>query len=271
MATDYAGFMATVEREADVPPDQAQRAVTATLETLGERISGGEAHDLAEQLPAQLRDAVDRHAGDGPRALSAQEFLQRVQARERVPISTAEDHVRAVFVALRQAVGPNEIADLASELPRELEMLLLDEPPVAELDAGVAGSSPSSTDDFVARVARRSGLDDEAARAATYAVLELLAFRLAAGETDDLEERLPGELSVPLERGKAEKPSPSAHWLPLKQFLIAVAAREGVRRSEARLHTRAVFATLAEAIGDDELDDVLSELPSEFRALFPRR
>jgi uncharacterized protein (DUF2267 family) len=271
MATNYTRFIATVEREADVPHDQAERAVTATLETLAERISGGEAHDLAEQLPPQLQRLVDRHAGDGPRPLSAEDFFQRVQLREQVPIMEAEDHVRAVFAALRQTIDPKEIADLASELPRELEMLLFDDLPLDDLDEGVARSSPSSAQDFVARVARRTGLDEEGAWRATDAVLELLAFRLAAGETDDLEQRLPPELHAPLERGKADKPSPSAHWLPLKQFLMAVAEREGVTRSEARLHVRAVFETLAEAIGDDEAGDVISELPAEFRSLVPRR
>jgi uncharacterized protein (DUF2267 family) len=271
MATDYAGFIATVEREADVPHDQAERAVAATLETLGERISGGEAHDLAGHLPPELRRLVDRDAGHDPQPLSAGEFFQRVQVRERVPIFDAQDHVRAVFAALRQAVGPEEIADLASELPRELEMLLFGEPPLEDLDEGAAGSAPSSAQDFVARVARRTARDEEGAWRAVDAVLELLAFRLAAGETDDLEQRLPPELHAPLERGKAEKPTPSAHWLPLKQWLLAVAEREGVSRAEARLHARAVFATLAEAIGDDELEDVVAQLPSEFRALFPRR
>ncbi|HEY4095347.1 MAG TPA: DUF2267 domain-containing protein [Baekduia sp.] len=267
MATDYAGFIATVEREADVPHDQAERAVTATLETLGERISGGEAHDLAGQLPPELQRLVDRHAGDGPRPLSAGEFFQHVQSRERVPIMEARDHVRAVFVALRQTVDPEEIADLASELPRELELLLFDDLPLE----GVADSSPSSAQDFVARVGRRTALDEVGARRVTDAVLELLAFRLSAGETDDLEQRLPPELRAPLERGKAGKPSPSAHWLPLKQWLIAIAEREGVSRAEARLHVRAVFETLSEAIGDDELEDVTAQLPAEFRALLPRR
>jgi uncharacterized protein (DUF2267 family) len=271
MAADYAGFIATVEREAGVPHEQAERAVTATLQTLGERLSGGEARDVAEHLPPELQDLVDQHADGGPRALSAREFVGRVQSRERVPVHQAREHVRAVFAALREAVPPAEIADLASELPRELEMLLFDDPPLGELDDGVAGSPPSSAEDFVARVARRTALDDEGARRATDAVLELLAFRLAAGETDDLAERLPAELRAPLERGKAEKPSPSAHWLPLKQFLIAVAEREGVERSEARLHVRAVFETLAEAVGEEELEDVASQLPAEFRSLMPRR
>jgi uncharacterized protein (DUF2267 family) len=270
MATDYAGFIATVEREAQVPHDQAERAVSATLETLGERISGGEAHDLAEQLPPELQELVDKHAGDGPQPLSAEQFLWRVQAREHAPSEEVEDHVRAVFAALRQAISPDEISDLASELPRELEMLLFDDPALSLLEEGEAPGAPSSADDFVARVARRTALDEDGARRATEAVLELLAFRLSAGETDDLAGRLPEGLRAPLERGTAEKPSPSAHWLPLKQFLMAVAEREGVGRSEARLHVRAVLQTVAETIGDDELNELISELPAEFRSLIPR-
>jgi uncharacterized protein (DUF2267 family) len=269
MATDYDGFIATVEREAEVPRDAAERAAGATLETLGERISGGEAHDLAAQLPPRLGDLVDRHAGDGPQPFTAEEFVQRVQAREHVPALQAQRHVRAVFAAMRETVTDDEIADLASELPRELEALLFDDRPLPGLEA--TDEPPRTAEAFVDRVARRSALDPAAARRATDAVLELLAFRLAAGEVDDLIERLPADLRAPLERGKADKPSPSAHWLPLKQFLIALAEREGVPRSEARLHVRAVLATLAEAVGEDEIDDVLAELPAEYRSLMPRQ
>lgn len=270
MATDYDGFIATVEREAEVPRDVAERAVTATLATLGERISGGEARDLAEQLPSALRPVIADHADRAPDAFSGQEFLQRVQAREHVPIFQAERHVRAVFAAMRRTVSDDELADLASELPREIEMLLFDEPSPDLAEAPSAGA-PASAEEFVDRVARRSGLDEDAARRGIDAVLEMMAFRLAAGEVDDLRGRLPAGLHPPLDRGKAEKPHPSAHWLPLKQFLIAVAEREGVPRSEARLHTRAVFATLAEAVGEDEIGDVMAELPHEYRSLFPRR
>ncbi|MCW2986020.1 MAG: hypothetical protein JWR63_3590 [Conexibacter sp.] len=63
---------------------RAERAVTATLGTLGERISGGEAHDLAGQLPPELQRLVDRHAGDGPRPLSAGEFFQRARGPHHI-------------------------------------------------------------------------------------------------------------------------------------------------------------------------------------------
>ncbi|MCW2983453.1 MAG: hypothetical protein JWR63_1023 [Conexibacter sp.] len=263
MATDYAGFLATVEREAHVPRDEAEGAVSATLETLGERISGGEARDLAERLPAQLAELVVRHADDGPQPLSAREFLKRVQIRELVPIDAAEAHVRAVFAALRRTVGPDEIADLASELPRDLERLLFDDPPPPD-ELG-----EDEDFDFVDRVARRTALDAEGARRATETVLEMLAFRLSAGEAEDLAAHLPEDLRAAVRRGTAEKRSPEADWLPLKQFLIAIAEREGVPRSAARLHARAVLETLAEAVGD-EIDDVAAQLPAEYRSLFPR-
>lgn len=37
---------------------EAENAITATLETLNERISGGEARDLAAQLPQEIQPAL---------------------------------------------------------------------------------------------------------------------------------------------------------------------------------------------------------------------
>jgi len=265
MATDYADFITTVEHQAAIPHDEAERAARATLETLAERISPGEAHDIAEQLPEPLRAVLDR--ADPPHPFSAQEFLQRVQARERVPIRSAERHVRAVFAALRESVSRDELADLASELPRELEMLLFDDTLLPELEDASAG--PMAADEFIDRVARRTALDRDEARRVVDVVLEALAERIAGGEVADIAERLPAELRAPLERGSARS-GDSARWLPLKQFLMAIADREGVTRAQARLHVRAVLATLREAVGEQELRDVASELPHEYRSLMPR-
>ena len=52
---DYEHFITTVQHEAGVSKDEAERAVGATLTTLAERISGGEANDIAKQLPSELR------------------------------------------------------------------------------------------------------------------------------------------------------------------------------------------------------------------------
>jgi uncharacterized protein (DUF2267 family) len=261
MATDYADFIATVARAGSVPPAEAERATRATLSTLAERISAGEAREIAAQLPPPLRELL---AGDGdPQKLSAEEFLQRVQLRERVPIAAAEAHVRAVFAGVRETLSNAELADLASELPRPLEALLLD-------DELPEPSRPMPAAEFLARVARRAGLDGPGAQPATDTVLALLGARISGGETDDLIKRLPDELHAPLQRGRAVTGEP-ARWLPLKDFLIAVAELEGVTRAQARLHTRAVLETLREAAGVDELEDALSQLPKEYRSLVPRQ
>jgi uncharacterized protein (DUF2267 family) len=260
MATDYAEFIGTVEREGAVGRAEAEDAARATLRTLGERISAGEARDIAAQLPRELRDLLA--GGDGPHGFSTEEFLQRVQARERVPIMAAEAHVRAVFAAVRAAIDDQELADLASELPRALEDLLIG-------DDLPEPSRPMSADEFYDRVARRTRLDGDGARRATDAVLERLAERISGGEAEDLVKRLPPELHPPLERGWAAKGEP-ARWLPLKDFLIGLAEREGVTRAQARLHARGVLATLREAAGEDELEDAMSQLPAEYRSLLPR-
>ena len=38
---------------------EAERATRATLETLAERLAGGEAHDLAAQLPPELARSLE--------------------------------------------------------------------------------------------------------------------------------------------------------------------------------------------------------------------
>jgi uncharacterized protein (DUF2267 family) len=259
MVTGYADFIETVEREGAVGRAEAERAARATLLTLGERISAGEARDIAAQLPRELRDLL---GGNGPQGFSAEEFLQRVQAIERVPIMDAEAHVRAVFAALRAAIDDEELADLASELPRPLEDFLVG-------DDLPEPSRPMSADAFLDRVARRTRLTRDGAARATDAVLERLAERISGGEAEDLARRLPPELRPPLERGRAVKGEP-ARWLPMKDFLIGLAEREGVTRAQARLHARGVLATLREAAGEDELEDAMSQLPAEYRSLLPR-
>ena len=113
-----------------------------------------------------------------------------------------------------------------------------------------------------------------AARRITDAVLETLAERIADGQVEDLITRLDPLLHPPLRRG-ASSTAPGAHRMPLEQFLRRVAQREGADIDEAGLytetfeHVRAVFATLAEAVGPDEWYDVTVELPADYHGLIP--
>jgi uncharacterized protein (DUF2267 family) len=51
----YTSFVNVVEQVGGLTPEEADRAIEATLETLAERITGGEARDIAESLPKGMR------------------------------------------------------------------------------------------------------------------------------------------------------------------------------------------------------------------------
>jgi len=103
----------------------AEDAVLATLSVLGERLKGGEARDLAAQLPADLADAVQT-SGPGDR-FDAQEFCRRVAEREERDVSTAvaQQHVQVVFDVVLGSVSSGERDDVIAQLPEEYVGTLL--------------------------------------------------------------------------------------------------------------------------------------------------
>src|SRR3954466_6934048 len=114
----YDRFIEMVSAEAGVSADDARRAVRATLKTLAQRITRGEAEDIAAELPYELRLAL--RDGEHPQLFDREEFLRRVAAREGglIDEATAEHHARAVFAVLARAVSGKEIHDMASQLPK---------------------------------------------------------------------------------------------------------------------------------------------------------
>lgn len=259
---DATEFIAFVEREADLAPPDAARAVQATLATLGERISGGQSDDLAAELPEPLRHLV-RNDGNAA-ALDFDEFLRRVAERERTDVASAKRHVRAVFAALGRTVSVAELNDTASELPKEFEPLLAAaQPPPAEQPDR---PTPMTADEFVERVGRRGALDRNAARRAAEAVLEALADRITGGQVDDLAAQLPEALHPPLQRGK-DQSNAAARPLSLDEFVAGIAEREGAPPAQAYEHARAVCATLREALSEKEFSDTAAQLPDDYRAL----
>lgn len=260
----YERFITTIEQRAGISWEKAERAARATLETLAERISGGQARDLASDLPSGLRDWLLSAPGDAE-PFDPSEFVRRVAEREGVDTDTAERHARAVFIALARLVRGDEVRDLAAELPKQYAPL------IGEATRRPRDSSAPEVlplDELLDRVAGRAGLDSAAARRATEAVLETLAERIAGGEVDDLAEALPEELRPALERGK-ERSGGKAQRISLDDFVARIADREGVAWEDALEHSRAVFTTLREALPDKELSDLLAQLPHGYQeALF---
>lgn len=97
----------------------AERATRATLETLAERLAGGEANDLASQLPREIgAHLLGAWSGLGER-FDLHEFFRRVSMREGVDYQQSVFHARAVIEVLKEAVSPGEIADVRAQLPAE--------------------------------------------------------------------------------------------------------------------------------------------------------
>jgi uncharacterized protein (DUF2267 family) len=121
----YDEFLNKVQdRIGPAQPDEARRAIVATLETLGERVSGGEASDLAEQLPEELKGPLQQASEDNEE-FSLDEFLRRVGEREDVETDAARDHVSAVMTVLKEAVSGGELDNIRAQLPQEFEPLFL--------------------------------------------------------------------------------------------------------------------------------------------------
>jgi uncharacterized protein (DUF2267 family) len=257
----YERFITTIEQRAGIGWDKAERAARATLETLGERISRGQARDLAKDLPAEVGRWLLESGDPDAEPFDAREFIRRVAEREEVDTDTAERHARAVFLALARLVPSDEVADLVAELPKDYDSLI----------AGALGHQrdPAAAevlleDEFLDRVSGRAGLDGEAANRAAEAVLETLAERIAGGEVDDIAETLPESLREPLERGK-ENSGAKAQKMSLDDFIARIADREDVTWEDALEHARAVFATLREGLPGEEWSDLLDQLPRGYQ------
>ncbi|SCL33005.1 Uncharacterized conserved protein, DUF2267 family [Micromonospora rhizosphaerae] len=116
-------FYEKVAARAGVPPETAQSLTEATLRTLSERISGGEAADLADHVAHELRPFVAKAPPEEPEVFAYDEFLRRVADRAGVDQGVAERGVRAVLQTLHRVVGHDEFEDAMSQLPADIRAL----------------------------------------------------------------------------------------------------------------------------------------------------
>jgi uncharacterized protein (DUF2267 family) len=101
----------------------AENAITATLETLNERITGGEARALAAQLPKEIQPAL-RPKAEEAEGFSLEELYRRVAEHKGVDIETAHMDASVVMGVLREAVTPGELDDVMAQLPEDFNTLL---------------------------------------------------------------------------------------------------------------------------------------------------
>ncbi len=112
----YDEFIGQVRTRAGLSSrEDAQAATVATLTVLGQRLFGGEAKDLAAQLPPELASFLK---GQPEERFDLDEFYERISEEEGVGIEDAVKHARAVCSVLSDAVSAGEIKDVLSQLPK---------------------------------------------------------------------------------------------------------------------------------------------------------
>lgn len=118
----YEDFITAVAARAQASEEQARAITDATLETLAERISAGEAEDLAAQpeLPDRLADHLRKTpVRENAQAFGLGEFVRRVSQRAGVDGSMAQAGAHAVLATLRDAVPAYEFNDMQAQLPKD--------------------------------------------------------------------------------------------------------------------------------------------------------
>src|SRR5690348_13959187 len=114
----YDEFIDAAAIRAGVSPDDAEMLTYATLQTLAERLTGGEAADLASQLPVWLQDTLHKDF-EQAEDFGLEEFVQRVGVNAGTDTALAWQGVRAVMTTLQDAVSRGEFDDVMAQLPDE--------------------------------------------------------------------------------------------------------------------------------------------------------
>ena len=108
--------------------DQARTATHAVLETLAETVTGGEAEDVAAQLPDELAEVLDHADHDGAEH-DRESFVSRVGDRLHstdLDPAEAERYADAVTDALAESLTRGELEDLTAQLGGGLDPLFQD-------------------------------------------------------------------------------------------------------------------------------------------------
>lgn len=119
-------------------------------------------------------------------------------------------------------------------------------------------------DAFLAKVRELGQYPDRAeTERITGVVLGLLGARLTRGESEDLDSQLPEEM-----KGLVLEDPQSLGSAGVEEFVALAAERLATSKDTARSDVSAVLTTLAESISGGQLNQVLSQLPSGYAALF---
>lgn len=115
---DYDEYLGELQHRAELPSQgEADRVARAVLTTLGERITEGEAGNLASQLPRE----IDRYPedADSGQQFDFSTFTERVADRAETEQSEAAFLAQVGMDVTTDAMDTGELQDIVTQFPQD--------------------------------------------------------------------------------------------------------------------------------------------------------
>jgi uncharacterized protein (DUF2267 family) len=286
---EYDEFIDRVAQRTGVSHEHAAMLTQATLQVLGDRISGGQAADLEAQLPEKLARPLRRSPQKPAESYGFAQFVDKVRGMAPdVPQEAVVPGIRAVLLTLRDAVPEKEFTDTMAQLPQEFRDLLQEEgqpaagQPAGDTSggdqtagaaapggqrAGGPGAAAAHDDTLVQRIAERAGVPVQKAVQLAQATLGALRERIGGPQAHNLAQRLPDTSGEWLD----EPPETPAEDFGVEGFVTRVRdLAPGVEDDELTPGIQAVMISLRDAVGEAEVEIALRPLPGEYDELLVR-
>jgi uncharacterized protein (DUF2267 family) len=115
---DYGTFVGELTHELELPDTgRTVRAIRAVLTTLGQRISAGDASDVASNLPVGVRWYIDAGAGTHGERFDWARFLETVAAETQTDRAEAAYMARVIMAKVATVIPQADLMQLRNGLP----------------------------------------------------------------------------------------------------------------------------------------------------------
>lgn len=271
VASTPARFLDDVAAHAPLPSHvPAVEAAVAVLSALLRRLTPGQAHRLVDSMPEALgpyfENVLQERDGKPVARLGRAELVAELGVRLSVTPATAESVASAVFAALRALVPQDVQANVAAQLPHDLQGLWLRGGPAVSLEAGETDHEARHR--FLETLGSLTTLPDGVTADDVFsAVMCAFAQRLSGGEAEDLLLGLPRTLR-PLVTRCFRHPERQVETFGVDTLVARVAEHLQTSPQRARELVTAVFGAVRAVLPADQVQDAASQLPPDLRDLW---
>jgi uncharacterized protein (DUF2267 family) len=258
---DAAAFLfADIRRHASLPPNVTpEDALSAVMCTFSRHVSGGEARLLWNALPGSIKPLLDRcmiHRNEKAERFAKDQLLIRVAEHLGVTVEQAEEITSAVLTAISSSLPAKEMADVASQLPRDMrDLWIVKKIPLAP---------PVEPHPILTRIEHAVGLPrGVTGMGAFVTVVGHLSRRISLGEARHFFRSLPADLRQLVEPCLHQRGERPEHWDKTRFLELVAKDLQITDLVQTETIARTVFHYVEEYVPGSVFKHVMSQLPRE--------